>query len=168
MAFCPRCRGAMGWRDTVCSHCGYDFPPRGTDPLRPVRVILTLFAFAGGALVIGDAYAIAFKPDEYVFVDREGPNAEVWRDMRAYEAGTGKKWIEQPPGTTDLVATYHGIARQRALGFGGPPCCSWSCRWWLCAGCAPRRARGGRRPRRPDRRRPGRSFDVDVPLFVRE
>jgi hypothetical protein len=84
-----------------------------------VRVILTLFALAGGVQVIGDAYAIAFAPDEYVFVDREGPRAEVWRDVWAFQADTGKKWIEQPPGTTDVLATYHGIARQRALGSGG-------------------------------------------------
>jgi hypothetical protein len=83
----------MGWRDTVCPHCGYDFPPRGPDPLRSVRVILTLFTFVGGALLIGDAYAIAFEPDEQVVVVWEGRKAEVWRDVWAYEASTGKKWI---------------------------------------------------------------------------
>lgn len=109
----------MGWRDTVCPHCGYNFPPPRTDPLRSVRVILILFAFAGGVLVIGDAYAIAFNPEEYVFVSWEGSKAEVWQDVWSYQAATGKKWIEQPPGTTDLAATYHDIARQRALGSGG-------------------------------------------------
>jgi hypothetical protein len=54
-----------------------------------------------------------------VFVDLEGPKAEVWRDVWAFQADTGKKWIEQPPGTTDLAATYHGVARQRAIGHGG-------------------------------------------------
>jgi hypothetical protein len=48
MAFCPKCRGVMGWKDVVCPHCGYDFPLRRPDRLRSVRVILTLFALAGG------------------------------------------------------------------------------------------------------------------------
>ncbi len=26
MAFCPKCKGEMGSGDTVCPHCGYDFP----------------------------------------------------------------------------------------------------------------------------------------------
>jgi hypothetical protein len=47
------------------------------------------------------------------------PKAEAWRDVRAYETDTRKKSIEQPPGTTDLLATYHGIVRQRILGYGG-------------------------------------------------
>jgi hypothetical protein len=27
MAFCPKCRAAMGPTDAVCPACGYDFPP---------------------------------------------------------------------------------------------------------------------------------------------
>jgi len=26
MAFCPDCKGLMGQTDTVCPHCGHDFP----------------------------------------------------------------------------------------------------------------------------------------------
>ncbi len=26
MAYCPKCKGEMKAQDTVCSHCGYDFP----------------------------------------------------------------------------------------------------------------------------------------------
>ncbi len=27
MAYCPKCDGGMARDETVCSHCGYEFPP---------------------------------------------------------------------------------------------------------------------------------------------
>jgi len=27
MAYCPKCNGEIGQQETVCAHCGYDFPP---------------------------------------------------------------------------------------------------------------------------------------------
>jgi uncharacterized membrane protein YvbJ len=31
MAFCPKCRQTMDSMDTVCPHCGYDFPDTASD-----------------------------------------------------------------------------------------------------------------------------------------
>ena len=33
MAHCPKCSAEMGVRDTICPHCGYDFP----EPKTPTR-----------------------------------------------------------------------------------------------------------------------------------
>jgi hypothetical protein len=83
-------------------------------PLATARTILALFIWAAASLLVGDV-AILFRPDPYVFVSREGHNLQVWESVQAYEAATGKKWIEQPPRTVKLLATYHGAAWSQAL-----------------------------------------------------
>jgi hypothetical protein len=89
--------------------------PARLGPLGTARFILTLFAIVGGCLLFQDAVAIFLRPDERVFVSQEGDEFHVWEDVYAYEAGTGKRWIEQPLGTTDLITTYHGARRRQAL-----------------------------------------------------
>ena len=86
-----------------------------SDPLRLVRVVLSLFVFAAGCLLVNDVIAIFAVPDEHVFVSVEEWKADVWRDVWAYEAATGKEWIKQPPAAAQLAATYHGAQRARAV-----------------------------------------------------
>jgi hypothetical protein len=92
-------------------------------PLRPkcsalatTRNVLTLFIVAAVFLLIGDVIAIFFRPDQFVFVSREGHEFQVWKDPHAYEADTGKSWMDQPPGTMELVAQFHDAGRSQALG----------------------------------------------------
>ena len=62
MAFCPKCKGEMRATDTVCPHCGYDFPAvanasaRATrsfpySPLADLALIAATFAAALGCLI---------------------------------------------------------------------------------------------------------------------
>jgi hypothetical protein len=34
MAYCPRCKGTMSLKQTICPSCGYDFPPELSSPRR--------------------------------------------------------------------------------------------------------------------------------------
>src|SRR2546430_2503317 len=65
-------------------------PPASSDPLASVRVVLSLFAFVAGWLLVQDALAIFVVPDDRVFVSLEGSEFQVWRNVHAYEAATGK------------------------------------------------------------------------------
>jgi hypothetical protein len=62
MAFCPSCKGVMGFADKVCPHCGHDFPPSpDADPQRSrafpyspvadIALIAATVAAAAGCLV---------------------------------------------------------------------------------------------------------------------
>src|SRR5947209_3580741 len=55
MAFCPRCRRDMGQTDTVCPHCGYDFPdlPAGSRQ----RPGLAYSGLATLSLIVGQTIA---------------------------------------------------------------------------------------------------------------
>jgi hypothetical protein len=89
-------------------------PPRRS-PKTTARTILVLFIVMAGFLLLQDVAEIFFIPDQFVFVAREGKRFHVWENSRAYEADTGKNWIEQSPWDTDLVAHFHGARRSRAL-----------------------------------------------------
>jgi hypothetical protein len=78
------------------------------------RIILILFSLSGGSMLLNDVVDF-FRRDDHVFVSKEGWKYHVWKDDSAYEAGTGKKWIEQPPESAQLVATFHGAKRSQAL-----------------------------------------------------
>src|SRR5207302_3405438 len=82
-------------------------PVPGANPITTVRVILGLFAVAAGLLLLQDVVAVCFTPDEFVFAAREEGRFHVWRNVRAFEASTGKKWSEHAPGEADLLASYH-------------------------------------------------------------
>jgi hypothetical protein len=69
----------------------------------------------GAGLLINDAVALFYSPDEYVFVSREGHDFEVWSNVSAFESATGQDWIKQTPGTTGLSATYHNARRDQAV-----------------------------------------------------
>lgn len=88
------------------------------DPLGTAQVMLVLFVVAASLLLVQDTVAILATPDGRAFVSVEDRKFHVWRDVWAYEAATGKRWSEQPPGTVELVATYHDARRDQALSAG--------------------------------------------------
>lgn len=108
---------AVGERAEPASPRRSVLPP--PEPLRLVRVVLMLFAFVAALLLVQDVVWLVAAPDEHVFVSVEGQRFHVWPDVGAYEGATGKRWFEQPSGTTELVALYHGAQRAQALTGGG-------------------------------------------------
>ena len=96
-------------------HLKPETPVTPATPLSIVRIILTIFVVVGAGLLINDAVAFFYSPDEYVFVSREGHDFEVWSNVFAFESATGKDWIKQGPGTTGLSATYHNARKNQAV-----------------------------------------------------
>jgi hypothetical protein len=90
-------------------------PETPATSLSIVRIILTIFVVAGAGLLINDAVALFYSPDEYVFVSHEGQEFEVWSNVFAFESATGEDWIKQGPGKTQLSATYHNARRNQAV-----------------------------------------------------
>lgn len=56
MSYCPKCSGTMNATDTVCPHCGYDFPmsppKKGIEYSRLADVALMFGALAAGLLCV--------------------------------------------------------------------------------------------------------------------
>jgi amino acid transporter len=92
-------------------------PSRRTksSPSATVRSILIAFTVAAVLMILGDVVAVFFLPDHRVFVGVEGREFQIWSSAQAYEAGTGKDWIDMAP-KVDLLATYHGARKEQALG----------------------------------------------------
>lgn len=53
MAFCPQCRGELEATAAACPHCGYDFPLRDPELLRPPAPGIAYSRFADVSLVVG-------------------------------------------------------------------------------------------------------------------
>ena len=56
MAFCPQCKKEMGQTETICPHCGYDFPIVEPEPPEPSGMAYSNLAEI--ALVVGEVAAI--------------------------------------------------------------------------------------------------------------
>ena len=101
------------WAKVLFERARLALAPSG--PLRAVHLVLALLTFVGAASVLSDLYKIVADPTEWVFVAQEGTELRVWRDVFSYEASTGKKWIEQPRSTTQLLAVHESAGREGAV-----------------------------------------------------